>query len=99
MPIRKHLHLSRETIVYAVFWLLLFTAPLLTAYFHTSATGSRTLNTGEARHAWTMFALYMLFFIVHDRIAAPLIVYKRKNKAYACVTVLIIGVYLLCNLF
>ena len=95
MPIRKHLHLSRETIVYAVFWLLLFTAPLLTAYFHTSATGSRTLNTGEARHAWTMFALYMLFFIVHDRIAAPLIVYKRKNKAYACVTVLIIGVYLL----
>lgn len=73
---------SRETLLYLVIWLLLFLAPVASLYFHASANNAATIHLSEVLHVWYVFAVYLVIFLVHNFVLAPLLIYRRKRALY-----------------
>ena len=79
---RRHLF-SHETIIYIIVWALLFVAPILMeAYQVHSGNVASFAWTGIFR-AWLMFLPFVIVFVLHNRLLAPMLIYKRRRIAYA----------------
>ena len=93
MLIRSYMKQSRlENIIYLVVWGLLFAAPLLSLYVRTVSDTSIEFNWSEVFIVWRHFAVYLLLFLVHNFLIAPLLVHRHKRIVYfALVTVLLVA--------
>ena len=81
-----------ENIIYLAVWGLLFAAPLLSLYVRTVSDPNIEFNWTEVFIVWRHFAVYLLLFLVHNFLVAPLLVHSHKRIAYfALVTVLIVA--------
>ena len=77
------MHQSRqENITYLVAWGLLFAAPLLSLYVRTINDPYLVFDWNEVFFVWRKFAVYLLLFIGHNFLLAPLLVHKHKRVAY-----------------
>ena len=82
-----------ENTGYVALWGLLFAAPLLTLYVRTMNDSSVTFNWQEVFMVWRQFAVYLLFFLVHNFILAPLLIYRHKRWLYVLLTLCMIGLF------
>lgn len=88
--------INKESLLYLAIWLLLFVSPIASAYFHSVADGSNvTIKWTDVVHVWYIFAVYLVIFIVHDIILAPLLVYRRKRAVYFGATACLVAVFCL----
>ncbi len=101
----KLLHLMKnqsqqENLVYLVMWGMLFAAPLLSLYLR-SATNSDTLFIWqEVFVVWQHFAIYLVLFLLHNFLLAPLLVHNHKRLYYfaSVITITILfGIYQCAN--
>ncbi|MGI6232132.1 MAG: histidine kinase [Prevotella sp.] len=87
----KLLHLSKEQWVYICFWSLLFLAPLGTMYILSKRFGDGSINWEEVFHIWKFLIVYLICFLIHNSLLAPILVYKHKVGLYisliVCMTV------------
>ena len=72
----------RENQIYLAVWGLLFAAPLLSMYIRTVYDANVGFDWREVLILWRHFAVYLLLFLIHNFLLAPLLVYRHKRMAY-----------------
>ena len=82
-----------ENTAYAALWGLLFAAPLLTLYIRMMNDSTVEFNWQEMFFVWRQLAVYLLLFLVHNFILAPLLIYRHKRWLYALLTLCMIGIF------
>ena len=71
-----------ENMVYAALWGMLFAAPLLTMYVRMKSGDVTLFRWDEVLHVWQQFAGFLLLFLLHNFVLAPLLVYRQRNGLY-----------------
>ena len=72
----------QENLIYLVVWSLLFAAPLLSLYVRTVSDAGRVFDWMEVFIVWRKFAVFLLLFLVHNFLLAPLLVHGHKRAVY-----------------
>jgi hypothetical protein len=88
-----------ENTAYMVLWGILFAAPVLSLYVRTISDTSIEFNWAEVLMVWRHFAVYLLIFLIHNFLLAPLLVHRNKRWLYAVLTLCMIGLFTVyqCN--
>ncbi len=73
---------KQENLIYLAVWGLLFAAPLLSLYVRTVNDASLLFDWTEVFLVWRKFAVFLLLFLVHNFLLAPLLVHQHKRMAY-----------------
>lgn len=89
----KFLHVSKENLIYLGLWLLLYLAPVASFYFRTTSDSRLVFQWNEVFHIWTIFSIYLIIFLIHNFILAPLLIYKHKLLMYLVTSVCLIAVF------
>ena len=82
--------LKQENLIYLVVWGMLFAAPLLSLYVRTVNDTNLVFDWTEVFLVWRKFAVYLLLFLVHNFLLAPLLVYRHKRAAYFTIVVVVL---------
>ncbi len=85
----------KETFVYIAFWAVLFIAPVMTLHMRMQNGQAVPFNWDEAFHAWTVLAIAMAMFFIHNHFIAPIILNKRRKVIYFAASSVLLFVYLL----
>lgn len=90
---------KQENITYLVVWGFLFAAPLLSLYVRTVNDTNLTFNWMEVFIVWRMFAIYLLLFLLHNFLLAPLLIHKHRRIAYfsLVVGIIVLFTFYQCN--
>jgi two-component sensor histidine kinase len=80
----------QENIIYLVVWGLLFAAPLLSLYVRTANDANAVFEWTEVFIVWRKFAVFLLLFLIHNFLLAPLLVHGRKRKTYFAIMAMIL---------
>ena len=81
----------QENLVYLVVWGLLFATPLLSLYVRTISDSEATFNWTELFIVWRRFAIFLVLFLVHNFLLAPLLVHQRKRVIYVSIVAIVIA--------
>ena len=82
----------QENIIYLVVWGLLFAAPLLSFYIRTVSVPNMVFDWTEVFLVWRQFAVFLLLFLIHNYLLAPLLVHEHKHVLYlSFVAILFVG--------
>ena len=71
----------RENIIYIALWLVLLLAPVISMYMRNQADVP-TFHWNEIIGIWKIYAAYLVLFLIHNFIIAPVLVQKHKNALY-----------------
>ena len=83
---------QQENMIYLVVWGLLFAAPLLSLYIRTVSDPNIAFDWTEVFLVWRKFAVFLLLFLVHNYLLAPLLVHEHKRILYlSFVAVVFVG--------
>ena len=72
----------QENITYLVVWGLIFAAPLLSFYVRSINDANVMFDWTEVFVVWRKFAIYLLLFLIHNFLLAPMLVHRRKRTIY-----------------
>ena len=72
----------QENLIYLAVWGLLFAVPLLSLYVRTVNDPNIEFDWSEVFFAWRLFAVYLLLFLIHNFLLAPLLVHGGKRVVY-----------------
>ena len=72
----------QENLTYLVMWSLLFATPLLSLYLRTTNNPNLEFNWDEVFFVWGKFSIFLLLFLIHNFLLAPLLVHKHKRALY-----------------
>lgn len=88
-----------EYLVYGVFMLLIIIGPTLSTLFHGHEIDDTKFLLNDLMHTIKVVAVYIIAFIIHDIIIAPLLVHKHKPWLYFLGVVALGAVFMLyqCN--
>ena len=81
MP-KSSLSSRQENLTYAMIWLLLLVAPLLSEWLAVHSSGESLFEWSRVVRAWRALIPFFLAFVVHNWLLAPLMVYRRRNAYY-----------------
>ena len=87
------LHKQKENLVYLIFWLGVFAAPVFTAYVRGLNGQQSHIPWFEVFEVWKLGCLFLLLFLIHNFLVAPLLVYRNKKKSYFAMIVLLTAVF------
>ena len=82
-----------ENIAYVALWGLLFAAPLLSLYVRTASDSELSFNWQEVFIVWRHIVVYLLVFLVHNFMLAPLLIHRHKRWLYGLLTLCLIGLF------
>ena len=82
-----------ENMAYVALWSLLFAAPLLSLYVRTTGDDTMTFDWQEVFMVWRRLTVFLLLFLVHNFVLAPLLIHRQKRWLYALLTVCMIGLF------
>ena len=88
----------QETIIYLALWGLLFIAPVMSLYIRSNNLGLN-FEWSEVLTVWRQYALFLVVFLIHNHLLAPMLVYKQKKTAYfgLCLAIVVIFQLYQCN--
>ena len=73
---------KQENLIYLAVWGLLFATPLLSLYVRTLNDANLVFDWTEVFLVWRKFAVFLLLFLVHNFLLAPLLIHKHKRMVY-----------------
>ena len=73
---------KQENLIYLVVWGLLFATPLLSLYVRTLNDANLVFDWTEVFVVWRQFAVFLLLFLVHNFLLAPLLIHKHQRVLY-----------------
>ena len=73
---------QQENVIYLAAWGMLFAAPLLSLYVRTMSDASLVFDWAEVFMVWRKFAFYLLLFLIHNFLLAPLLIHGHRRVAY-----------------
>ena len=88
-----------ENMAYAALWGLLFAAPLLSLYIRAMHDADMVFDWHDVWVVWRLFGIYLVIFLVHNFLLAPLLVHGRKRWLYFLLTACMLGAFTVyqCN--
>ena len=82
----------QENVIYLAVWGILFLAPLLSYYVRTVNDSTISFDWMEIMMVWQHFGLYLLLFMIHNFLLAPLLIHQHKRLLYfGALAVIIVG--------
>lgn len=84
----------QENLAYGVAWSLLFATPLLSLYLRTSNDPYLEFNWDEVFFVWGRFSIFLIIFLIHNFLLAPLLIHQHKRKLYASIMTALIAVFI-----
>ena len=82
----------QENVIYLAVWGILFLAPLLSYYVRTANDSTISFYWMEIMMVWQHFGLYLLLFMIHNFLLAPLLIHQHKRLLYfGALAVIIVG--------
>jgi len=84
---------KQENMTYLAVWVALFAAPLLGLYLRTVNDSQVSFQWAEVFLVWRKFAAFLLLFLVHNFLLAPLLVHGHKRKTYFTIVAAIVIVF------
>ena len=88
-----HKQSKYENMAYLVLWSLLFAAPLLSLFVRMAGDSDLPFNWQEIFMVWGYLGIFLVLFLIHNFILAPLLIYRNKRWLYAVLTVCMIGIF------
>ena len=96
----KYQHITKqsrwENIVYLTVWGMLFFAPLLVSYERMVHTSGMPFDWTEVFVIWRILSFYLVLFIIHNFLLAPLLFHKRKRLLYFFISTMILLLMTIC---
>ncbi len=88
-----------ENLAYVALWGLLFAVPVLSLYVRVANNSALTFNWQEVFVVWRHFAVYLLLFLIHNFLLAPLLIHRNKRWFYVLLALCMIGLFTIyqCN--
>lgn len=94
----RFLHFNRsENLIYIALWVLLFSAPVMSLYIRMLNDDNVYYNWDEIFDAWKFISLFLIIFICHNTLLAPLLIRRRKTIAYLAGTAVILAIFTLAQ--
>ena len=90
----KRLHLGKENLVYLGLWFIMFLTPVLTQYSRSHNSGI-DFNWAEVFNIWKVYAAYLVVFLIHNFLLAPILINKHKKVKYFVTTLCLIVVFII----
>ncbi|MBR4387802.1 MAG: histidine kinase [Prevotella sp.] len=85
----------QENVIYLVVWVILFATPLLSLYVRSVSDQSISFDWTEVFIVWRRFAVFLLLFLIHNFLLAPLLVYKQRRLLYFSIVAIILTVFVI----
>ena len=85
----------REWLAYALVWLFMFIAPLVSLYVHASLDDNITFRWADVLHIWGGLLVMFVLFIIHNTWVAPLLIHQHRTRAYILASVALILLFTL----
>ena len=85
-----------ENIIYLTVWGMLFFVPLLVSYERMVHTSGMLFDWTEVFVIWRILSFYLLLFIIHNFLLAPLLFHKRKRFLYFFISAMILLLMIIC---
>jgi len=79
----------QEPIFYLSVWSLIFAAPVLSIYVR-SVNESMPFDWSEVLMVWRKTAIFFAFFLLHNYLLAPLLVYRHRRTAYMAISAMLV---------
>ena len=89
----KRLHLGKENLVYLGLWFIMFLTPILTQYSRSHNSGI-DFNWDEVFNIWKVYTAYLVVFLIHNFMLAPILIHRHKKMTYFATTLCLIGVFI-----
>jgi hypothetical protein len=88
----------QETIIYLALWTLLFIAPVMSLFIRTANTDI-SFDWSEILTVWKHYVLFLVVFLIHNHLLAPMLIYQHKKVLYLtlCLTIVVIFQVYQCN--
>ena len=83
----------QEALVYAVLWLVLLLAPVVSIQFHYAQTQATAYPWGELFAVWKQLGFFFVAFLLHNFLLAPLIVYRQRRLLYFSSIAVLVGCF------
>ena len=83
----------QENLIYLAVWGMLFAAPLLSLYVRTVSDTNLVFDWTEVFIVWRKFIPFLLLFLIHNFLLAPLLVHGHKRIFYFSVMAVIIAAF------
>ena len=89
---------KQENLIYLAAWGLLFASPLLSIYVRTVGDSSQVFEWWEVLVVWRLFAIYLVLFLIHNFLLAPLFLgkphsHENKRVMYFSIVVMILAAF------
>lgn len=91
----KRLRAYQETFVYVSIFALLFLAPVLTSYIRSVSDSRSVFHWHEVFGVWKILAVFLVLFLIHNYLLAPLLIYRRKKVLYFAGTACLLAAFTL----
>lgn len=85
----------QENIIYLVMWGMLFAAPILSLYVRSLDSHGHQFLWSDVFMVWQQFTVYLVLFLVHNFLLAPLLVYHRKKVLYGSIVTIILAAFII----
>lgn len=89
---------KQETIIYTIVWIVLFLSPLVSFFFSHEDT---SMDSAWIKHSlldsWVTLLSFLIVFLIHNYVLAPIIVKHKRVKAYLVACVVLICVFQLAQ--
>ena len=83
----------QENLIYLAVWGMLFAAPLLSLYVRTVSDSNLVFDWTEVFIVWRKFIPFLVLFLIHNFLLAPLLVHGHKRIVYFSVMAVIIAAF------
>ena len=84
----------QENLIYLAVWVLLFAAPLLSLYVRTVSDANEVFDWSEVFLVWRMFVIYLLLFLVHNFLLAPLLIHAHRRVTYFSIVTMVMAAFI-----
>ena len=83
---------KQETIIYAIVWTILFLAPAVDLLINYDVENAVWIKKGLI-DIWSSLLLFLVVFLIHNHILAPMLVNQKKAYMYLLGCVVVVGLF------
>jgi hypothetical protein len=84
----------QENLIYLAVWVLLFVAPLLSLYVRTVSDANVVFDWAEVLLVWRMFLVFLLLFLLHNFLLAPLLIHAHRRVLYFSIVTMVMAAFI-----
>jgi len=86
-----------EIVFYLIIWIIIFSAPVLGVLYKSFTLHGFPFKWGEVFHVWSEYLPFLLLFLLHNFVVAPLLLFKKNKWYYAIAVVAMLVLFALLS--